>query len=201
MKKMEKQRIQKGMIKNETGSIEVVLFSSLVDEVSSNTSYDFKKMRVQKFMNDRILKSTETNKVSKNDDVAIFVTNEELSAFSYEKTVKAKVVSIDLKTLAQTYLCPVCSASVSINNAVAWCEKCDNASSPSQCKSRADVKMVILNESGQLRSTIAVPHALIEKSINLAVSNTLIKDTVMKLINKTFSFTLNKANKCLDMCH
>ena len=29
-------------------------------------------------MNDRILKSTETTKVSKNDDVAIFVTNEEL---------------------------------------------------------------------------------------------------------------------------
>ena len=92
------------MIKNETGSIEIVLFSfsSLVDEVSNNTSYDFKKMRIQKFMNDRILKSTETTKVSKNDDIAIFVTDEELSAFSYEQTVKAKVVSIDLKTLTQT---------------------------------------------------------------------------------------------------
>ena len=97
-------RIRKGMIKDETGSIEIELFSSLVVEVSNNTSYDFKKMRVQKFMNDRILKSTETTKVSKNDDVAIFVTDEELSVFSYEKTVKAKVVSIDLKTLAQTYL-------------------------------------------------------------------------------------------------
>ena len=44
-------------------------------------------MRVQKFMNDRILKSTETTKVSKNDDLAIFVTNEELSAFSFEKNL------------------------------------------------------------------------------------------------------------------
>ena len=121
-------RIRKGMIKDETLSMEIVLFSSLVDKVSNNTYYDFKKMRVQKFMNDRILKSTETTKVSKNDDVAIFVTNEELSALSYGKTVKAKVVSIDLKTLTQTYLCPVCSAPVGINNAVAWCEKCDNAS-------------------------------------------------------------------------
>ena len=126
--------IRKRMIKDKTGSIEIVLFSSLVDEVSNSTSYDFKKMRVQKYMNDRILKSTESTKVSKNDDVAIFVTDEELSAFSYEKTVKAKVVSIDLKTLAQIYLCPVCSAPVSINNAVAWCEKCDNASSQSQCE-------------------------------------------------------------------
>ena len=74
--------IRKGMIRDQTGSIEIVLFSSLVDEVSNNTSYDFKKMRVQKFMNDHILKSTETTKVSKNDDVATFVTDEELSAFS-----------------------------------------------------------------------------------------------------------------------
>ena len=115
-------RIRKGMIKNETESIEIVLFSSSVDEVSNNTPYDFKKMRVQKFMNDRILKSTETIKVSKNDDLTIFVTNEELSAFSHEKTVKAKVVSIDLKTLTQTYLCPLSSAPVSINNAIAWCK-------------------------------------------------------------------------------
>ena len=194
-------RIRKRMIKDETGSIEIVIFSSLVDEVSNNTSYDFNKMRIQKFMNDRILKSTETIKVSKNDDVAIFVTDEELSAFPYEKSVKAKVVSIDLKTLTQTYVCPVCSAPVSINNAVLWCEKCDYASSQSQCKSKADVKMVIMNESGRLRSTIDVPHALIEKSINLAVSNTPKKDIVLKLINNSFSFTLNKTSKCLNMCH
>ena len=137
------------MIKNETGVIEIVLFSSLVDELSNNTSYDFEKMRVQKFMNDRILKSTETTKVSKNDDVAIFVTDEGLSSFSYEKTLKVEFVSVDVKTMTQTYLCPVCRASVSIINAVAWWKRCDNASLQSQCKSKADVKMIILNESGQ----------------------------------------------------
>ena len=77
--------IQKEVTKDETGNIEIVLFSSLIDEVSSNTYYDFTKMRVQKFMNDRILKSTETTKISINDDVAIFLTDKELSAFSYEK--------------------------------------------------------------------------------------------------------------------
>ena len=158
-------------------------------------------MGVQKFMNVRILKSTETTKVIKNDGVAIFITDEELNAFSYEKTLKQEIVSSDLKTLTQTYLCPACSTLVSINNAVAWCERCDNASSQSQCKSKAYVKMVILNVSGQLRSTVDVPHALIEKSINLAVSNITEKDIVMKLTNKSFSFTLNKTNKCLDMCH
>ena len=110
------------MIKDEAEYIEIVLFSSLKDEISDNTSYDFKKMRAQKFKNDRILKSIETTKVSKNDDVAVFVTDEELNAFSCEKTVKAKHVFIDFKTLIQTYLCPICRAPVSINNAVAWWE-------------------------------------------------------------------------------
>ena len=58
-------RLRKGIIKDETGSMEIVLFSSLVDEVSNNTSYDFKEMRVQKFMNECILKLTETTRVSK----------------------------------------------------------------------------------------------------------------------------------------
>ena len=158
-------------------------------------------MRVQKFMNDCISKSAETTKVSKNDDVAIFVTNEKLSTYSYGKTVNAKIVSFDFKILTQTYLRPVCSAPVSINNAAAWCEKCDNASSQSDCKLKADLKMVIFDESVQLRSTIDVPHALIEKSINLVVSNTPKRDIAMKLINKSFSFTLNKRNKCLGMCY
>ena len=148
-------------------------------------------MGVGKFVNDHILKSTETTKVSENNDVATFVTDVELSAFSYENAVTAKVVSIDLKKLTQTYLCPVCSTPVSINNAVAWCEKCDNASSQSQCRSKADVKMIILDESGQLISTIDVP-----KSINLIVSKTPRKDIVMKRIKKSFSFTLNKVCTC-----
>ena len=41
-------RIRKGMIKDETWSIEIVLFSSLVDEVSNNMSHDFKKMTPRK---------------------------------------------------------------------------------------------------------------------------------------------------------
>ena len=48
--------IQKVMIKDKTGSTETILFSSLVNQVSKNKSYDFKKMRDQKFMDDRISK-------------------------------------------------------------------------------------------------------------------------------------------------
>ena len=43
---------------------------------------------------------------------------------------------------------------VTISNAVTWYEKSDNASSQSECKSKADVKMVILNDIDQLRPSI-----------------------------------------------
>ena len=49
------------------------------------------------------------------------------------------------------------------NNAVTCCEKCYDVSLQSQCKLKPDVKIVIMNESGQLRSTIDVPHALVKQ--------------------------------------
>ena len=54
-------RIRKGIMKDETGSIDMVLFSSVIDKISNNNCYDLKKMRIQKLMNNRILKSTESN--------------------------------------------------------------------------------------------------------------------------------------------
>ena len=112
-----------------------------------------------------------------------------------------KVVSIDLKTLAQIYLRSVCNFPVINDNAVVWCEKCDKASMQSQCKSKTDVKMVVLNESDQLRSNIKLSHPSIEIIFSLTVSKTPKKAITMKLTNKTLSFTLNKVNKCLDMSH
>ena len=54
------EKYEKGMIKYQIESIKIVHFSSVIDEVSNNTCYDFKKMGVQKFINDSILKSTDT---------------------------------------------------------------------------------------------------------------------------------------------
>lgn len=36
-------RISKKVVKDQTGCMEIVLFSSVIDKVSNNTCYDFKK--------------------------------------------------------------------------------------------------------------------------------------------------------------
>ena len=136
-------------------------------------------MRIQNFMN-RILKSTESTTVTENNYINIELTDDELNASPFGKIINAKIVKID-----------------AINNAVGWFDE-----SQSECKLKADVKIVILDESDQIKCCISVPHSLIEKSINVSVSNTSKKEIVMKLVNKTFNFTLDKANnRCLDMCH
>ena len=52
--------IREGVVKFQSGSMEIVLFSTVIDEVSNKTYYHFKKMRIQIFMDVRVLKSTET---------------------------------------------------------------------------------------------------------------------------------------------
>lgn len=98
--------------------------------------------------------------------------------------MKGKVVSIDLKTLAQTYLCSIYNSSLNIGNGVVCCEKCDNA---------------LIAEPVQIKKRSGGCDAFIEKIFNLPISKTPKKNTVMELMNKTFSFTLNKAYKFFNI--
>ena len=102
-------RIRKGIMKYQTGSIEIVFFTSVIDKKSNNNCYDLKKMRIQKFMNNRILKSTESTIVTESSNINIELTDDELNASSFEKIVSAKIVKIDAKTLIQIYLCSTCN--------------------------------------------------------------------------------------------
>ena len=45
----------------------------------------FKKIRIQEFMNNRILKSTEPTKVTENNNINIELTDDEVNASPFEK--------------------------------------------------------------------------------------------------------------------
>ena len=154
------------------------------------------------FMDNRILKFTESTTVTENNNINIELTDDELNASPFEKIVNAKIVKIDAKTLIQIYLCSTCNTQVTINSEVGWCDIRENAESQSECKLKTDVELVTLDESDQVKYYTYVPHSLIEKSINVSVSNISKKGIAMKLVNKIFNFTLDKGNsRRLDMCH
>ena len=72
-------------MKDQTGSIEIAFFRSVIDKISNNNCYDLKKMRIQEFVNNRILKSTESTTVTENSNINIELTNDELNASPLKK--------------------------------------------------------------------------------------------------------------------
>ena len=70
-------------------------------------------------MNERLLKSTETSAALAIESPGIQVTEDE-AVESEESQSQVKVVKINMKTLAQTFLGPEYSSQVEIENATAW---------------------------------------------------------------------------------
>ena len=78
-------RIRIVIMKDQSGNIETVLFRSVIDKLSNNNCYDLEKMRIQKFLNNRILKSTESKTVTENNSTNIELTDDELNTSPFEK--------------------------------------------------------------------------------------------------------------------
>ena len=83
-------------------------------------------------MNNGILKSADSTTVTENNNINIELTDDELNSSPFQKIVNAKIVKIDPKTRIQIYLCSNCNTQVTINNAVRWCDTCENAESQSE---------------------------------------------------------------------
>ena len=77
--------------------MEIVFFRDIIDEVKTNLCYKQTKVRIQKCMDNRVLKTAETATVTQNGKTNIEVTDDELSTSILQKNVKAKVVKIDGK--------------------------------------------------------------------------------------------------------
>ena len=93
-------RIRTGIIKDETENMEIVFFSD-IEEVKNNLYYNLTKLRIQKFMDNRALKTTETTRVTQNNKANIKMTVDEPSASTFQTNVIAKIVKIDGKTVIQ----------------------------------------------------------------------------------------------------
>ena len=99
--------------------------------------YNMTNMQVQRYLNERILKTTLISEVCSNDNIEVTANDDDVYISPNETKTVAKVVVVDLKTLAQTYLCSICNVSFSIESGLAWCNNCNNVSAQSACKSKA----------------------------------------------------------------
>ena len=59
-------RVKKAMLKDHTEKISGVFFEEIIDQIKEGACYDLSKMRVQKYQEERVLKSTENSEAVEN---------------------------------------------------------------------------------------------------------------------------------------
>ena len=189
------------MIKDSTDKIPIIIFESLIEQMSEICCYNMTKMRVQRYLDERIMKA---NVTYSHNDVEVTTRGDDYDDdddvyISPDGTkIAAKVMALYLKTLFQTYLCSNCNVSVSIENGLAWCNNF-NVSTQSACKSKGYLRLAVLKDNDQPKLHIDVSHSRIERKFDLSLSNTAQKVIVCKVINKTFLFTIDRFNECTDL--
>ena len=99
-------------------------------------------MRVQKYMNDRLLKSTEPSTVVEIENSGTEVAKDEVVESNKTQT-EAKIVKIDMKPLVATFLYPECNPQVDIKNAAPSCNNCKIVSLKNMSKEKASVQMIV----------------------------------------------------------
>lgn len=187
-------RIRKGKFKDHSDTIQIVLFESFIDKILNENCYDLSDLRVQKFDDIRVLKSTETSKAIKNSELKIEASKEEL-LFTERTVIMAKIVSINMQSFEVILSCPHCKADVTITNNLAWCE-CENVSTEEACSKSANLKLTVQDENA-VKTNITVPHAIVQQCVGVSIMEK--NDVVKKLLNKSFVFTNDTHCLCVAM--
>ena len=125
------------MTKDSSDKMPIIICKLLIEQMSEESCYNMTNMQVQRYLDERILKTTLTSEISSNDDIEVTIIDDDVYISPNETKIVARVVAADLKARAQTYLCLMCNVSFSIENGLAWCNNCNNVSAQSACKSKA----------------------------------------------------------------
>ena len=192
-------RMRKAQFKDETDSIEIVLFSNFIDQVTDNKCYDFQKLRIQKFQSRRVLKSTEMSSATISKNFILTLSEDELLSTS-KISITAKVVSLDMSTFDVKMLCPNCKTNATPDNSIVWCDTCSHVSSEELCIKVGDVKITALNTATNEKVDLTVSHEIITNCFNCSISIETKKDIAKKMMHETYELTYDSSkNKCKTM--
>ena len=119
-------RLRRRMIRDSTDKMPMIICELLIEQMWEESCYNMTNMQVQRYLDERILKTALTSEVSSNDDIEVTAIDDDVYISPNETKFVAKVVTADLKTLVQTNLCSIFNVSFSIENGLAWCNNCNN---------------------------------------------------------------------------
>ena len=64
-------QLRRGMMKNSTDKMPIIIFESLIEQISEGSCYDMTNVPVQRYLDEQILKTPITSEVSSNNDIKV----------------------------------------------------------------------------------------------------------------------------------
>ena len=114
--------VRTGVVHNETGFANVLIFEELTNKVVNAKSCRFTNLNVGQFKRERVLKTTDVSKIVEIRDLEVEVENYDTKLNIVE--FLGKFSSVDLLSLEVQYKCPKCNNTVSIQDEIAICGNC-----------------------------------------------------------------------------
>ena len=96
-------RLRKASLKDYTDEFSITFLGNLAEKVEEETTFFLSDLRVSKYMDIRLLKTTETATATASQEISFDTENH---ADSYHAEVTGYILSVDLDTLKQKLMCP-----------------------------------------------------------------------------------------------
>ena len=127
---------KKASIKDIAGSMSITFYNELTKQLKEGKCYEIIEVRITKYMNQRLLGTTEFTEISEIEDNSFQLTDDDLNL--HRNSLEGKGVPVDLKTLRTQVLCKKCKSEVILEDGMFDCEKCDKMSSEIECSIHHD---------------------------------------------------------------
>ena len=136
------------MFKDSTVRIPIIFIDKNVSKISEAKGYQITNVRVSLFQAHRILKITETTKITEDDNCKYNVTEVEISTSSINKNnTKGTIISVNLRSFDKRFICPRYNQEKISDNEIIYCDSCKVMKITDCCLSK--VEFVVQNSETQ----------------------------------------------------
>ena len=134
VKKESKQlKLRKAILSDSEDTIPITLFADLADQIENNISYSFTDVRVSKYKQQRLLKTTDVSTVAQLEN-DILVDASQVQPLIV--TATRSISNVQVNTIEEITVCSQCKNPVEIQDGCATCHSCYNMESEQDCLQR-----------------------------------------------------------------
>ena len=186
-------------LKDATDTIPINFFNECAEMVQNMQSYNISMVRVSKYSENRILKTTDSSKIEEIEDLDLTLTDTEIVEAS-ENKINGKIVSIDIKSLEVKKLCPTCKAEVKPDNNIVICDSCQNMTLPEECIDNSSVGFVVEENVTKTRhpATATLKQIIewfcVETEEKIEIAHAMLGAKVIVVLNNGIAQSLDKNN-------